>query len=50
MGAYLRVKVLPKVDHRERSEAQLHEGDRVWGSADLHAGGQSKMTAPYADF
>jgi hypothetical protein len=27
MGAILEVKVLPEVDHSERSEAQLHEGD-----------------------
>lgn len=26
-GALLGVKVLPQVDHSERSEAQLHEGD-----------------------
>ncbi|WP_202944893.1 hypothetical protein [Pseudoxanthomonas spadix] len=29
-GALLEVQVLPQVDHDERSEAQLHEGDRVW--------------------
>ena len=35
MGALLRVQVPPRVDHSERSEAQLHEGDRVWeGSAE----------------
>jgi hypothetical protein len=22
-----------KVDHRERSDAQLHEGDRLWGGS-----------------
>ena len=33
MGALLRVKVPPQVDHDERSEAQLHEGDRVWGGS-----------------
>jgi hypothetical protein len=30
MGAILEVKVLPRADHSKRSEAQLHEGDRVW--------------------
>jgi hypothetical protein len=30
MGAILEVEVLSQVDHNERSEAQLHEGDRVW--------------------
>jgi len=30
MGALLEVEVLPRVGHNERSEAQLHEGDRVW--------------------
>jgi hypothetical protein len=30
MGAVLEVKVLSRADHSERSEAQLHEGDRVW--------------------
>jgi hypothetical protein len=30
MGALLWVQVPPQVDHSERSEAQLHEGDRVW--------------------
>ena len=30
MGAHLRVKVPPRAGHSERSEAQLHEGDRVW--------------------
>lgn len=30
MGARLEVQVLPRVGHNERSEAQLHEGDRVW--------------------
>jgi len=33
MGALLEVQVLPWVDHSERSEAQLHEGDRVWGGS-----------------
>ena len=33
MGALLRVQVPPQVDHSERSEAQLHEGDRVWGGS-----------------
>jgi retron-type reverse transcriptase len=31
MGALLRVQVPLCVDHDERSEAQLHEGDRLWG-------------------
>ena len=30
MGAHLWVKVPPRAGHSERSEAQLHEGDRVW--------------------
>ena len=30
MGAVLEVKVLPRADHSERSEAQLREGDRAW--------------------
>ena len=35
MGAILEVKVLPRADHSERSEAQLREGDRAWeGSAE----------------
>ena len=29
-AAVLEVKVLSRADHSERSEAQLHEGDRVW--------------------
>jgi hypothetical protein len=33
MGALSEVQVLPQVDHSERSEAQLHEGDRVWGGS-----------------
>jgi len=33
MGALLRVQVPPQADHSERSEAQLHEGDRVWGGS-----------------
>ena len=43
MGAFLRVQVPPRVGHSERSEAQLHEGDRVWeGSVErkLRADGQ----------
>ena len=32
-GALLEVKVLSLVDHSKRSEAQLHEGDRVWGGS-----------------
>ena len=35
MGALLEVQVLPRAGHSERSEAQLHEGDRMWeGSVD----------------
>ena len=40
MGALLRVQVPPRVDQDERSEAQLHEGDRLlrtsmdWGCQD----------------
>jgi hypothetical protein len=30
MGALLRVKVPPRADHSERSEAQLRKGDRPW--------------------
>jgi len=30
MGTTLEVKVLPKAGHRDRSEAQLREGDRPW--------------------
>jgi hypothetical protein len=33
MGAILEVEVLPWVDHSERSEAQLREGDRSWGGS-----------------
>ena len=33
MGALLRVQVPSQVGHDERSEAQLHEGDRVWGGS-----------------
>ncbi|MCK6411616.1 MAG: hypothetical protein L6Q55_04230, partial [Azonexus sp.] len=33
MGALLRVQVPPQVDHSERSEAQLREGDRAWGGS-----------------
>jgi len=33
MGAILEVQVLPRVDHSERSEAQLREGDRTWGGS-----------------
>ena len=32
-GAILEVKVLLQAGHSERSEAQLHEGDRVWGGS-----------------
>ena len=35
MGALLEVQVLPRAGHSERSEAQLHKGDRMWeGSVD----------------
>ena len=30
MGAHLWVQVPPRAGRSERSEAQLHEGDRVW--------------------
>ncbi|MDP2440216.1 hypothetical protein, partial [Rhodoferax sp.] len=30
MGAHLRVQVPLRAGHSEQSEAQLHEGDRVW--------------------
>ena len=33
MGVLLEVQVLPQVDHSERSEAKLHEDDRVWGGS-----------------
>jgi hypothetical protein len=33
MGTSLEVQVLPFPDHRERSEAQLREGDRTWGGS-----------------
>ena len=36
MGALLRVQVPSQVDHNERSEAQLHEGDRVWEGSVEH--------------
>jgi len=36
MGALLRVQVPSQVDHDERSEAQLHEGDRVWKGSVEH--------------
>ena len=36
MGALLRVQVPSQVDHDERSEAQLHEGDRVWEGSVEH--------------
>ena len=32
-GALLWEKVPLQVDHSERSEAQLHEGDRMWGGS-----------------
>jgi hypothetical protein len=33
MGALLWVKVPPRADHSERSEAQLRKGDRPWGGS-----------------
>ena len=33
MGAHLEVQVLLRAGHSEQSEAQLHEGDRVWGGS-----------------
>ena len=33
MGFDLEVQVLPRVDDRDRSEAQLREGDRAWGGS-----------------
>ena len=33
MGALLRVQVPSQAGHSERSEAQPHEGDRVWGGS-----------------
>jgi hypothetical protein len=33
MGALLRVQVPSRASHSERSEAQLPEGDRVWGAS-----------------
>jgi len=33
MGALLRVQVPLRAGHSEQSEAQLHEGDRVWGGS-----------------
>jgi hypothetical protein len=43
MGALLWVKVPSRVDHNERSEAQLHEGDRVWeGSVERSCGPMNK--------
>ena len=47
MGALLRVQVPPRAGHSERSETQLHEGDRVWeGSVNrkLRADGQESDT------
>ena len=35
MGTFPEVQVLPRAGHSERSEAQLHKGDRMWeGSVD----------------
>ena len=36
MGAHLRVQVPPRAGHSEQSEAQLHEGDRVWDGSVEH--------------
>jgi hypothetical protein len=36
MGALLEVQVLPQAGHSERSEAQLHKGDRVWEGSVEH--------------
>jgi len=36
MGALLRVQVPSQVDHDERSETQLHEGDQVWEGSVEH--------------
>jgi hypothetical protein len=36
MGALLRVQVPPRADHSERSEAQLHESNRVWEGSVEH--------------
>ena len=36
LGALLRVQVPSQVDHDEQSEAQLHDGDRVWGGSTEH--------------
>ena len=36
MGVFLWVKVPSQVGHDERSEAQLHEGDRVWEGSTEH--------------
>ncbi|WP_313318769.1 hypothetical protein, partial [Pseudomonas sp.] len=33
MSALLWVKVPPRADHSKRSEAQLREGDRMWGGS-----------------
>ena len=33
MGVLLRVQVPSRAGHSERREAQLHEGDRVWGGS-----------------
>ncbi|CAE6850712.1 hypothetical protein R75461_07460 [Paraburkholderia nemoris] len=33
MGALQWVQVPSRVDHSERSEAQLREGDRAWGGS-----------------
>jgi hypothetical protein len=33
MGAILRVKVPPRVDHNERKEVQLRKGDQAWGGS-----------------
>lgn len=49
MGALLEVKVLPQADHSERSEAQLHEGNRVWeGSVERKTVSRGTQTASEA--
>ena len=43
MGTFSRVEVPSQAGHGERSEAQLHEGDRVWeGSVERNCGPMNK--------
>lgn len=43
MGIHWKVQVLPRAGHRERSGAQLREGDRPWeGSAERKHGPMNK--------